>query len=504
MKSEFFHEEDKDNDRNDIPLVRNKTGWKPPKSKDIFLEEAIESLKEIPLENKSDVHSNLTKKDRSAFKSILSKKSLIIKEADKGGAVVCMDNDYYRDHILKMLSDESYYSETDINADLRTRKELNDIVNKHGKGLVKEESTYLTNFESSTSFFYGLPKIHKSRKIEEAINNNKSEYIKVSAPDDLKFRPIVGGPNSVTQRLSHFLDLILKPLCRQVPSFIRDDLDFLNYLPENVEEDSILVTLDVVNLYTNIPHDLGLQAIQHWIENFPDKIDTRFQHQFILKSLQLILKNNAFYFDGKYYIQNKGTAMGTKVAPTYATLVLGYLEKTLYERISTIHGNDFSNYIKMNWKRFLDDCFLIVWKNINTDDLLREINNLHPCIQFTMNKSETSMPFLDVLVMKSGTHITTDIYSKPTDTYNYLNFKSCHPKHTKLNIPFNLASRIITIVRGETLQEKRLSELTTRLKNQNYPDEIITYGISKAKLKGPIKTEENITANNKYNVITYI
>jgi hypothetical protein len=90
--------------------------------------------------------------------------------------------------------------------------------------------------------------------------------------------------------------------------------------------------------------------------------------------------------------------------------------------------------------------------------------------------------------MKSGTHLTTDIYSEPTDTYNYLNFKSCYPKHTKLNIPFNLASKIISIVRSETLQEKRLSKLTKRLKNQNYPDEIITYGISKSQIESSHQT----------------
>jgi hypothetical protein len=35
-------------------------------------------------------------------------------------------------------------------------------------------------------------------------------------------------------------------------------------------------------------------------------------------------ERNVFYFDGKLYRQKRGTAMG--MAPTYATLVLGYLE----------------------------------------------------------------------------------------------------------------------------------------------------------------------------------
>jgi hypothetical protein len=120
-------------------------------------------------------------------------------------------------------------------------------------------------------------------------------------------------------------------------------------------------------LYSNIPHDLGLKAVIFWMEKIPEKIDKQFQHNFIIKSLQLILYNNVFYFDGKYYIQKKGAAMGTIIAPTYATLVLGYLEETLYER----YNNEFSSYLRVNWKRFLDDCFLILPKEIDTSDFLK-------------------------------------------------------------------------------------------------------------------------------------
>ena len=45
----------------------------------------------------------------------------------------------------------------------------------------------------------------------------------------------------------------------------------------------------------------------------------------ILEALCLILWNNNFIFQGKFY-QLIGTAMETKVAPVYATLTLGYLD----------------------------------------------------------------------------------------------------------------------------------------------------------------------------------
>ena len=107
-------------------------------------------------------------------------------------------------------------------------------------------------------------------------------------------------------------------------SYIKDSTDTLNKLPKENPKDSLLVSFDVENLYTNIPHDFGLDAVKCWLDKYPTEIPTRISLTFILKALDFILKNNTFQFNDKYYRQVKGTAMGTKCAPTYATLVLGY------------------------------------------------------------------------------------------------------------------------------------------------------------------------------------
>ena len=43
--------------------------------------------------------------------------------------------------------------------------------------------------------------------------------------------------------------------------------------------------------------------------------------------------------------------MGTKSAPTYATLVLGYLEEKMYNTISS-RDPELGEHIKTNWKKF--------------------------------------------------------------------------------------------------------------------------------------------------------
>lgn len=63
------------------------------------------------------------------------------------------------------------------------------------------------------------------------------------------------------------------------------------------------------------------------------------------------------HFNDIVYRQKLGTAMGTKVAPTYAILVLGFLEKNI-RNLGGKFGKDFGKFIRMSWRRYLDDCFI--------------------------------------------------------------------------------------------------------------------------------------------------
>ena len=402
---------------------------------------------------------------------------------------------------MELLTDHENYVELESNQDRTIMKNINCLIKKYQNELTKKESGYIQNFTYRTSNFYGLPKIHKSTSITTAIKEQNADYIKLPPPPDLKFRPIVAGPASPTHRLSNFVDIILKPLCKHVPSYIRDDFDFLNHIPNKVTEDTILVSFDVISLYTSIPHELGLKAIEHFLDNFPTTLQRPFSKEFILKAISIVLKENTFKFDGKNYKQVQGTAMGTKMAPTYATLVMGFLEKQLYQRIEEKYGEATKTEFIKNFKRFLDDCFIFWQKSrAEVEILFNMLNNINPKIQFTMEFSFEKLPFLDILICKENTEIHTDIYYKGTDSHQYLDFFSCHPRHVKQNIPYALARRICTIVTKDDIRNIRLGELETFLTNQNYPKKLINNGIEKAKkltieeLRNPKKKSDN---NNK-------
>ena len=321
--------------------------FNPQRGRNHLLDTVCDTLLKIPLsdDNSNSTKHNLSKNEMSALKSLPMDENIVIKEADKGGAVVIMDSDFYKSKILDMLNNDEFYSEINENQDKKTLQKIRKLTQKYPSALTKKEEDFITNFDSKESSFYGLPKVHKSEDIKNAIQLQNCEYITCIRPDDLKFRPIVGGPSAPTQRLSNLLDIILKPLCSEVRSFVRDDLEFLQHLPNKVNDNAILVTFDVVNLYTNISCPLGLRALEYWIDKHPEKIDERFTKEFLLEATALVLQNNVFKFNNKHYLQNKGTAMGTKMAPTYATLTLGFLEEVMYQKVKESFDEEFGVYI---------------------------------------------------------------------------------------------------------------------------------------------------------------
>ena len=89
----------------------------------------------------------------------------------------------------------------------------------------------------------------------------------------MKLRPIVGGPNCPTGRLSYFLDTLLKSYLRHVKSYIRDSIDFLNKCPREVDPDTEIVIFDVTSLYTSIPHEHSLKALGCFLTAFKEEMN---------------------------------------------------------------------------------------------------------------------------------------------------------------------------------------------------------------------------------------
>ena len=368
--------------------------------------------------------SNLTIEEREALKNLSSNTNITVKPADKGGKVVVMNQTDYIAECEKNLSDGCFYRklEEDPNAsyaeevNLQAKKLLDNsmITEKEFKFVTKDTE------EPRTPIFYGLPKVHK--------------LFKVFPP----LRPIVSHVGSCTHRLSEFLDAYLKFQARLSSSFVRDTKQFLQKIEaikaQGIPDGSILVTMDVTSLYTNIDHEEGAEACYQKLEQRKKKTIP----SAVLKTLiLLVLKSNAFRFGKTIYHQIMGTAMGTPMAPNYANIFMTKFETDLINSYYQKEG-----IRPLVWFRYIDDIFFI-WTDgpEKLSDFIKHAQNFSEStkmkskIKFDVNQSTEKVNFLDVVVKLQRGVLVTSLYSKPTDAHMYLYTSSNHPKHVIKNIP---------------------------------------------------------------------
>ena len=153
-------------------------------------------------------------------------------------------------------------------------------------------------------------------------------------------------------------------------------------------------------LYTNIPHNEGIDACRHFL-NTRDRNASPISTETLCDLIRMILTMNNFSFNEKHYLQTHGTTMGTRMAPSYANLFLAKFETDALSRAP------FQPFI---WWRYIDDIFMI-W-TLSVQDLntfTSFLNDIHPTIKFTCDHSFTSIPFLDVNVSLRNGKIVTDL-----------------------------------------------------------------------------------------------
>lgn len=88
---------------------------------------------------------------------------------------------------------------------------------------------------------------------------------------------------------------------------------------ERFPDGAILVTIDVVGLFRSIPHDDGLEAMRKILNK---RVNSEIPTDHIVDLAELVLKNNNFEFEGKHFLQKRGTAIGTRMANAHANLFM--------------------------------------------------------------------------------------------------------------------------------------------------------------------------------------
>ena len=163
-------------------------------------------------------------------------------KSDKGANYLFMSQVAYDNLVLTHLRDQTTYEEVSNPLEEDVHEGIVQLCTAYKTSLLTVEFNYLCNSEWNFSRFYILPKIHKSHLIQNAPLNTTGYIHLPNVPNDLSNRPIISNINSVTSKLSHFIDAVLKPYTQLIPSYVRDTKDFLSKLPKEICGSSIYAT----------------------------------------------------------------------------------------------------------------------------------------------------------------------------------------------------------------------------------------------------------------------
>jgi len=120
------------------------------------------------------------------------------------------------------------------------------------------------------------------------------------------------------------------------------------------------------------------------------------------------------------------------------------------------------------------------WSQKDLHEFLDKAYTFHKTIKYTSEISNDNRVFLDTKSHIEGSQLVKDLYSKQTDSHQYLPQTSCHPRHCCKDIPYSLALRIRRICSQEAHYERRTHELSSHLCRCGYKSKNVDKAITKA------------------------
>ncbi|CAM4845187.1 unnamed protein product, partial [Rotaria magnacalcarata] len=248
-------------------------------------------------------------------------------------------------------------------------------------------------------------------------------------------RPIIACINGPTTLVSKVLNALLPPIFLSVvreTTFI-NDIDVIRKLEKYVldglfQSTTKFIVIDVTDLYTMIPREGALRALLRFLEenSYDGKIGS-LRIDSIMKLARLVLDNNCFVYNNKFYKQIRGGAMGSAFTQVLANIYMYCWEQDLI-KYTTEHRGIYGRYI--------DDIFMATNQTaIEIQQQLKKMMNkdINIKINYEIN---TAVNFLDITITNENGQLKTLIYHKPTTEPYILPFTPDHPRHMHRNIPY--------------------------------------------------------------------
>lgn len=331
---------------------------------------------------------------------------IIAIKSDKGGHTVVMNLSDYNAKLEQHLSD-GVYVDIHINP-------LSFLITRETE-LVDQllSLPFVSRFSDKLSFqpnilslpkFYGLPKIHKP---------------------DIPLRPILSMINSPGYFLGKLFYKLLDIVFPRSEHHIVDVYDFVRFIGNiDINLRDILVSFDVVSMYTRIPFEMVFNMIMRRSDEFEFRFGIK---KGLLTDVLIFLLEECSVFEvlDRIFKQKDGLPMGSCLSPLVARIFMDEVIASLLDKIPV-------SFIKV----FVDDTIASIRVD-KVDDALAILNAFAPGqVEFTLEREsvESSINFLNVTltreVIGSRPSIITNWFRKPFASGRLLNFYSSHKRAT--------------------------------------------------------------------------
>ncbi|MCG8430833.1 MAG: hypothetical protein MJA29_06655, partial [Candidatus Omnitrophica bacterium] len=304
--------------------------------------------------------------------------------------------------------------------------------------------------------FYGLPKVHKA---------------------NCPLRPIVSSIGTISYQVARYVADVLSPLVGKTEHHVKNSKAFAEEVRTlHVAPDEELRSYDVSALFTSVPVDKALILIQKKLEEDDTLKDrTPMTPKDVVTLLGLCLNCTYFLYQGQFYQQIHGAAMGSPVSPIVCNL---YMEDFEQKAIRT------AEHPPTWWRRYVDDTHTKL-KKAHSQQFTDHLNSIDEHIKWT-TEGETEIPVTDLHAIEDSTEralafldtwsvinddgsIRTRVFRKATHTDQYLNFQSNHPLEHKKGVVRTLTHRAEAIVSDPRDKQAELEHVRTALSYNGYP-----------------------------------
>lgn len=265
----------------------------------------------------------------------------------------------------------------------------------------------------------------------------------------------------------------------------------------NVNPRYTLASLDITNLYTNVPVNETLDILQNNLRTHSSLSEDKQEELLIL--LKLVLKQNYFCFNNEYYIQHEGLAMGSPLSGILAEIFLNDFENKHIWADKNKHKDKIVFFY-----RYVDDVILLFHGNQRQIALFNNYtNNVHPKLKFTTElEANNELNFLDITIKKDNGKFSFKIYRKPTTTDTTIHATSHHPLSHKMAAYNSFVNRMLKVPLSPEAYHEEKNILKHIAISNGYSPAIID-NLIKKQLNNMSKTNNVNRINSEYVPVEY-